>query len=66
MSKKTKWILGAIGVVLVAIVIFQNRATVDTKVLFFTLSMPRAVLLATTFLIGTAVGLLVAGRVRRS
>jgi hypothetical protein len=66
MRKKTKNVLIAIGVSLVAIVTFQNWVTVEARFLFATLPMPHSVLLAATFLIGVAVGLLFAGRVRGS
>lgn len=41
------------------VLVLQNRDTVDTKIFFATISMPRAVLLAVTFLLGVIVGLLV-------
>jgi uncharacterized integral membrane protein len=44
----------------VLILVLQNTETVDTRLLFITVSMPRAVLLFTTFLGGVAVGLLLA------
>ena len=39
---------------------FQNTQPVETKLLFVTLTMPRAALLSLTMLIGIAVGILVA------
>ena len=47
-------------VLLIAIVIFQNSESVETKILLVKLTMPRAVLLLLTFLLGAAVGILVA------
>ena len=44
---------------LVGIVIFQNVEQVNTRVLFVTLSMPLAVLVAVTWLIGEMCGLLI-------
>ncbi len=42
---------------LALIVVLQNTATVETQVLFFTLAMPRALLLFLTFLVGVILGL---------
>ena len=59
--------VGLIAVVaaLTLIVVLQNMEAAETDILFFTISMPRAVLLALTALGGFAVGLLVALRQRR-
>lgn len=43
-------------VLLVAIVIAQNTAVVETKILFATIAMPRAALLAVTLLAGIVIG----------
>lgn len=48
-------ILAILGV----IIILQNMETVETQLLFFTIPMPRAVLLMVTTLIGFALGVLV-------
>ena len=48
-------ILAILGV----IIILQNMETVETQLLFFTIPMPRAVLLMVTTLIGFALGILV-------
>ncbi|WP_372797840.1 LapA family protein [Pontiella sp.] len=45
-------------ILLVLIVVFQNREAVETRFLFITFTMPRAALLAITFLVGAAAGLL--------
>ncbi len=47
-------------IVIVLIVVFQNTELVETKLLFVTVTMPRAALLAITMLIGIAAGILVA------
>ena len=47
-------------IVIVLIVVFQNTELVETKLLFVTVTMPRAALLAITMLIGVAAGILVA------
>ena len=44
--------------ILVIIVVLQNTEAVETRLLFVTLAMPRAVLLFTTTLIGFALGIL--------
>ena len=48
-------------VVLAIIVIFQNTQAVETKLLFVTVTMPRALLLIVTFLVGLAVGFILSG-----
>ncbi len=45
-------------ILLVLIVVFQNREPVETKFLFASVVMPRAALLGLTMLIGMAVGML--------
>ena len=56
---KVKLYAGLALIAIVLIVIFQNTEPVETKLLFFTVIMPRAVLLAVTMLIGVATGILV-------
>ena len=53
-----KLISGVVLALLIIIVVLQNTEPVHTKLLFFTLSMPRAVLLMITWLVGVAVGML--------
>ena len=57
--KQAKIIAVLILIILCLIIILQNTATVETKILFITISMPRAVLLLTTTAIGFALGVLV-------
>ena len=57
--KKMKLIVIAILALLAAVIILQNVETVDTKILFITISMPRAILLAVTWVIGLSCGLLI-------
>jgi uncharacterized integral membrane protein len=45
-------------IIFMVIVVLQNTDAVETHMLFITFTMPRAALLAVTFLIGTASGLL--------
>ena len=63
----TKFKVVALAVVglLVLIVILQNTEAVETKLLFVSISMPRAVLLFGTLLIGFTLGVLTAGRIAR-
>ena len=49
-------ILAGLGIVIV----LQNTESVETKLLFITVTMPRAVLLFTTTMVGFALGVLVA------
>lgn len=60
--EKLKLIGALIGVVLLIIVILQNTEDVDTRILFVTISMPRALLIFISALIGAAVGM-VAGTI---
>jgi uncharacterized integral membrane protein len=55
-------ISGLLGL-LVMIVILQNTAAVETKLLFLTISMPRAVLLFGTTLLGFILGVLLSRRI---
>lgn len=55
---KAKHILWIVLLVLSIIVILQNTTAVETKILFFTITMPRAVLLLVTALVGYAIGAL--------
>ena len=61
--KKAKHVLIGIVVVLVVIIAFQNTAAVDTQLLFATVTMPRALLIVVTLVIGFALGLLTAMKV---
>ena len=56
--KKFKIITIAVVLVLVLIVILQNTQSVETKLLFVRITMPRAFLLMLTFLFGFIAGLL--------
>lgn len=52
----------AVLLVIVIIVVFQNTDAVETKLLFATITMPRALLLILTLLIGVIAGLLLGTR----
>lgn len=56
--KKVRLVTALVLAILVVIVVLQNTDTVDTRILFVTVTMPRAVLLFTTALIGFATGIL--------
>ncbi len=50
----------------VLIVVLQNTEQVETKILFASVVMPRALLLGVTLLVGFSLGILVAGRLSRT
>jgi uncharacterized integral membrane protein len=50
---------------LLLVIILQNTAAVETKVLFVTLTMPRAVLLLGTTLVGFILGVLMSFRLAK-
>lgn len=56
--------LAAIGILalLILIIVLQNTEAVETRILFMTLTMPRAALLFGTLIVGFVIGLLSAGR----
>ena len=62
---RTKVVITTILALLVFIVILQNTAAVETKILFVTITMPRAVLLIGTTLVGFLLGVLVAFRMAK-
>jgi uncharacterized integral membrane protein len=56
--KKIKTIVIALVLLLVLIIVLQNTQSVETKLLFAKVTMPRAFLLMLTFLFGFVAGLL--------
>ncbi len=58
LKQKVRVGIGALAVVLVLILFFQNQETVSTRVLFWSMEMPRFVLLASVFLLGSLAGFL--------
>jgi uncharacterized integral membrane protein len=56
MMKNLKMIVIIIVSLLVLIIVLQNTQSVETKLLFITITMPRAFLLFLTFLFGFVVG----------
>ena len=55
---KPKLVALSVLALLVVIVVLQNTQAVETKLLFFTITMPRAVLLFGAMLTGFAMGVL--------
>ena len=53
---KIKIVAVVVVLLLVLIVVLQNTQSVETKVLFMTITMPRAFLLFLTFLLGFVLG----------
>jgi uncharacterized integral membrane protein len=62
MMNRIKLIAVGLAALLTVIVVLQNTETVETKLLFFSLSMPRAALLFGAMAIGFTTGVLVANR----
>jgi len=60
---KVKFAAIAAIIVVVMVVVFQNTQAVETKLLFLTLTLPNAVLLFGTLIIGFAIGVLTAGHI---
>ena len=61
------WKLVAVAIVgiLAIIVVVQNTQAVETRLLFVTVTMPRAVLLFVTLVIGFVIGVLAAEKITR-
>lgn len=57
--KKAKMVFTLILLVLGAIIVLQNTESVQTNILWYSITMPRAVLLAMTALVGFAIGVIV-------
>jgi len=59
----SRWKLAAVAVVAVVVIIIvaQNTQAVETRLLLVTVTMPRAVLLFITLLVGFVLGLVSAG-----
>lgn len=56
--KKAKLVLIIILIALGAIIVLQNTAEVETRILWYSITMPRAVLLLVTGIVGFAVGVI--------
>lgn len=64
--KNAKLIAVITLVVLAIVVVLQNTESVVTRFLFFSIEMPRAVLLFITLLAGFALGLAAGGKLRKA
>ncbi|MGD9126883.1 MAG: LapA family protein [Planctomycetia bacterium] len=62
-TNKLKIVGIAIIVLIVVIMVLQNTQDVETKLLFFTVTMPSAALLFGMLIIGFAIGVLTAGHI---
>ena len=56
--QRAKIVIAAIVAILTLIVVLQNTQAVETKILFITVTMPRALLLIVTMLAGFILGIL--------
>ena len=63
--QRIKFITIAVLVILVLIISLQNTANVETKLLFASVTMPRAILLFVMLAIGFVIGWLTAARASR-
>jgi uncharacterized integral membrane protein len=63
--RKTRLILIAIAALLILVIVLQNTESVETRILFLKLEMPRAALLFGTLIIGFALGVVTAGRLMK-
>ena len=64
--KRIKIIGIGVLVLLIIIVVLQNTERVDTRLLFFTITMPRALLLAATAALGFIIGLMSSLKISKS
>ena len=63
MMQKLKIAAIALLALLVLIVVLQNTESVETKILFFSVTMPRAALLFGALVVGFIIGVFTAGKV---
>jgi len=62
--KKVKTVIIIVLTLLVLIVVLQNTQAVETRLLLLTVTMPNAVLIILTLLVGFAIGIIVASLLR--
>ena len=60
--KKVKFIGIVVLLILIGIIVLQNTESVETKILFLTITMPRALLLMATAAFGFLIGLIASFR----
>ena len=58
MASRARIVIAIVIAVMIIVVVWQNKRTVETKLLLVTITMPRAVLLFVTLLVGFALGLI--------
>ena len=63
--KNAKLIVILVLLALGAIVVFQNTESVQTNILFWSITMPRAILLPVTAAVGFVIGAIVCFRAKR-
>ncbi len=63
--RSAKNVLVAALLILTIVVVMQNQEAVETKILFATITMPRALLLLITLAAGVVVGLLLGTRLTK-
>ncbi|MFH1740345.1 MAG: hypothetical protein ABIH23_15155 [bacterium] len=63
--KKIKGIIVTILATLIVIVILQNIQSVETRILFINITMPRALLLIVTLFVGFGLGVLASDKILR-
>ncbi len=61
--RKIRLIVALVVTALIVIVILQNLQSVETRILFITIAMPRALLLLVVLLVGFALGVVSAERI---
>jgi uncharacterized integral membrane protein len=62
MMGRIKLVLVGMAILLIVVIVLQNTDTVETKLLFFSMTMPRAALLFGAMAIGFTAGVLVTNR----
>ena len=60
--QKVKVVGGVVVAILLIVIVLQNTEVVETRILFTSISMPRAALLFGTLIAGFGLGVLAAGR----
>jgi len=63
MKNAKTWSIATLLIVVI-IVVLQNTQAVETKLLFFTVTMPRALLLLITLAVGVVAGLIYGSRLK--
>ena len=64
--QKIRLILSVVLIALVLVFVLQNMTVVEVKFLFWSLSVPRSLLIFVTLLLGVIIGWFIAGTLRKS